>query len=130
MIKVMNDFRTFLHLNIYNNTNITRLISFINKEYDLVSIQDITDNRVTLKIKKMNMKKISSYNNDVVFYYNIINKAIIDFLNQDDIISIIRNSNDENILYALDNNLLSNPNLINLLYNIVVIDDTSIMLYL
>lgn len=126
IIKSMNELRTYLHTNIYNTDTISLLIEYINRDIDVVSVQGIDESRkvVLLKIKKMNMKRLPSYNNDVLFYYNIFNKGFILFIQN--ILSYIQDNNIKNIIESL----LQNPQNVNLLYNINVIDDSNIFFYL
>lgn len=121
-IREMNELRKLLHLNIYNRSNMELLIDYINNGNELLTIQDIdtTRNVVVLKIKKMNMKKMPLYRNNVMFYYDIINAGLSRFLQEN-----IQQINSIDI-----SNIINNFDCINLLYNINVIDDTSILLYL
>lgn len=123
-IKDMNILRTYLHQHIYNAEIINTLIDYINTGIDVFTIQNIDEskNSVLLKIKKMNMKKLPSYSNDVLFYYNIFNNGFIKLIQ-----SIEPSDNMiKDIIYCL----LHNQQNVNLLYNINVIDDSNIVLYL
>lgn len=132
-IIIMNNLRSCLHYWIYNDpSKIQLLIDYINTD-DLVITQDINydEKSVTLKIKKMNMKKIPKFANDVSFYYGVINSGYLKFLNDERVkntelpsgISVFKDLPEYKYL-------MENIKLISLIYNINIISDISIILYL
>lgn len=133
-INIMNNLRTYLHYYTFNGpTNMQLLIDYINMNNEVVVVQDINFEKkaITLKIKKMNMKKIPKFVNNVSFYYTIFNEGYLRFLKDDRISnSYIPDLNvtlKETVEYK---SLMSNPQNTSMIYNINVIGDSSIIFYL
>lgn len=133
-INIMNNLRTYLHYYTFNGpTNMQLLIDYINMNNEVVVVQDINFEKkaITLKIKKMNMKKIPKFVNNVSFYYTIFNEGYLRFLKDDRIAnSYIPDLNvtlKETVEYK---SLMSNPQNTSMIYNINVIGDSSIIFYL
>lgn len=132
-IVVMNNLRSCLHYWVYNDpSKIQLLLDYINSN-DLIITQDInyTDKSITLKIKKMNMKKMPKFSNDVLFYYGIINNGYIKFLQDENVMNTVLP--DGKLTFKdLDEYkyLMADTNRVSLLYNINIISDISIILYL
>lgn len=133
-INMMNNLRTYLHYYTFNGpTNMQLLIDYINMNNEVVIVQDINFEKkaITLKIKKMNMKKIPKFVNNVSFYYTIFNEGYLRFLKDDRIansyIPDLSVTLKETVEYK---SLMSNPQNTSMIYNINVIGDTSIIFYL
>lgn len=116
------DVKLALHRDFYPNF-ISELINDIANSIDLFNIE-VSDNfNINIKIKKTSIKKFENYEHNSSYYYGILNNIIFRFLMNHifEIKSILRN-NELSDLINMDN--------INLFYNITVLGDNIIHVYL
>lgn len=115
MIKSVTDYKLVLHNLAYNNIDCINLLLdlFVKSEYFSPSY-NINSKSIVLKIKKSNIKKDSNYNNSSIYYYSIINSIMQTFFKE--INTIINIDIPENYIY--------------LLYNLVLIQDSIIIINL
>ena len=114
-IKSVTDYKLVLHNLAYNNIDCINLLLdlFVKSEYFSPSY-NINSKSIVLKIKKSNIKKDSNYNNSSIYYYSIINSIMQTFFKE--INTIINIDIPENYIY--------------LLYNLVLIQDSIIIINL
>lgn len=124
--------RLLLHDYIYNKMDLMQdLIQELDNNFNLFSIDyDINKKIIQFKIKKTNMKKING--NIQNYYYPIINDIFVNFFhkNHDIIHNIIKMEREKYNLSGLELGLLLDPITISGFYNIILISDNIIMLYL
>lgn len=124
--------RLLLHDYIYNKMDLMHdLIQELDNNFNLFSIDyDINKKIIQFKIKKTNMKKING--NIQNYYYPIINDIFVKFFhkNYDILHNIIKMEREKYNLSGLEVGLLLDPITISGFYNIILISDNIIMLYL
>ena len=79
--KNMND-RILLHNLVNSNQNYLDLLTKLFSSNDNFSLISYNNNIINLKIKKSNVKKDMNYSNNILYYYNLIDKIMIYFISQ------------------------------------------------
>lgn len=102
--------RLILHNLLSSNKNYLDLLVNLFSSSDNFSLISFDNNIINLKIKKSNVKKDTNYNNDIMYFYNIIDMIMVQFINQ-----INLNIPIENIRY---------------MYTPLLVGDSSILIYL
>ena len=102
--------RLILHNLLSSNKNYLDLLVNLFSSSDNFSLISSDNNIINLKIKKSNVKKDTNYNNDIMYFYNIIDMIMVQFINQ-----INLNIPIENIRY---------------MYTPLLVGDSSILIYL
>lgn len=132
LLREITNTRLLLHDYIYNKMDLMQnLIQELDNSFNLFSIDyDINKKIIQFKIKKTNMKKING--NIQNYYYPIINDIFVKFFhkNHDIIHNIIKMEKEKYNLSGLELSLLLDPITISGFYNIILISDNIIMLYL
>lgn len=132
LLREITNTRLLLHDYIYNKMDLMQdLIQELDNSFNLFSIDyDINKKIIQFKIKKTNMKKING--NIQNYYYPIINDIFVNFFhkNHDIIHNIIKMEREKYNLSGLELSLLLDPITISGFYNIILISDNIIMLYL
>lgn len=132
LLREITNTRLLLHDYIYNKMDLMQdLIQELDNNFNLFSIDyDINKKIIQFKIKKTNMKKING--NIQNYYYPIINDIFVNFFhkNHDIIHNIIKMEREKYNLSGLELGLLLDPITISGFYNIILISDNIIMLYL
>ena len=132
LLREITNTRLLLHDYIYNKMDLMQdLIQELDNNFNLFSIDyDINKKIIQFKIKKTNMKKING--NIQNYYYPIINDIFVKFFhkNHDIIHNIIKMEREKYNLSGLELGLLLDPITISGFYNIILISDNIIMLYL
>lgn len=119
------DVRIYLRQNFYTNgENINKLIEILYMALPILNINfDPNNLSLTIKIRKGEIKKAyPNFIHNSLFYYNILNKALMTLFKSTGIIDSIVESNSQL------QNFFSNINNIQLLYNLITESDNIIMI--
>lgn len=134
LIEDIKNIKLFLHSFIYNKYNfpiINDILKQISMSFNLFNINYEDSNKsIQIKIKKTDMKKSNSFTHDSQFYYSILNNIFCNiFTEHKDLLrkELANLKLDKNI-YKLD--LLTNPDMIGLIFNITTLLDNIIIIYL
>lgn len=133
-LKNIKNMKILLYSHFYNNQdNINQLLNDISNEFNLFNIEYHPENfSVKVKIKKTDIKKNTQYQCTPEYYYQLFSNVFYNYFNKNknNICNLINT-------YKLQYNLtdtsvddLYNPNNLFLFYNITVISDNIIIIYL
>ena len=82
-ISMMTEFRLSLYNRVYNNNELLmQLIQCLSESLSIINYElDMESKTIKLKIRKSVYKKKPNFNNDVLYFYPIINEAFRHFIN-------------------------------------------------
>lgn len=118
------ELRLFLRSYIYDEETMEIMKEYIENNLDCTSIiADPNDMVVQIKIKKTKMKKHEDYSHNVIYYYPLITKSILSFLDDNRIRDMIYNNipNGKDLYDHIRFNVFN-------LFNAVAILDNSILI--
>lgn len=133
-LKNIKNMKILLYSHFYNNQdNINQLLNDISNEFNLFNIEYHPENfSVKVKIKKTDIKKNTHYQCTPEYYYQLFSNVFYNYFNKNknNICNLI---NTYKLQYNLTDNSVNdlyNPNNLFLFYNITVISDNIIIIYL
>lgn len=133
-LKTTKKIKLMLYKYFYTNQQyVNQLLDMINNDFNLFTIEYDEENySIKLKIKKTDMKKISTYSCTPQYYYNVFNTIFKNFfaLNLSTINELIVDKRNEFDFDGTELEYFVNDNKLYLLYTVTIVLDNIITIFL